>query len=332
LNSLQSRGAFIPSSIFPHRQPLFSLVLIFFILNTFDASNAAYAGLNAIPLFGIRPISRQLESTTLNTFVNIFASSIGTLIAVSLFGTEYGVLVASVGMTVLLLIFGEVTPKTLAALYPEQVALPTSYVLQFLLWILYPLVWTINTISNGILKLCGVKIKMTDHPGFSSEELRTLVLEASSLIPSKNRKMLLSILDLENITVDSIMIPRNEVVGIYLDNTWSAIVSQLSNTQHTFLPVYEQDLNHLVGVMHAKKALPLLGNPDFNESMLRAAIDDHFLPVLVQRDEPRRPPRSGRVSPSPASAWSSRSSAWYLRRRRDRRRRRPSPPYRRCEG
>lgn len=211
-----------------------------------------------------------------NTFVNILASSIGTVIAISLFGAEYGVLIASIAMTIILLIFGEVSPKTLAALYPEKVAFPTSLVLQFLLWLLYPLVWSINAISNGILKLCGVKIKITDHPGFSSEELRTLVLEASSRIPSKNRKMLLSILDLENITVDSIMIPRNEVVGLDLENTWSAIVSQLSNTQHTFLPVYEQDLNHLVGVIHAKKTLPLLVDPDFNESKLRAAIDEPF--------------------------------------------------------
>lgn len=212
-----------------------------------------------------------------NTFVNICASSIGTLIAVSLYG-EYGVLVASIGMTIILLIFGEVSPKTLAALYPEKIAYPTSWVLQLLLTVLYPLVWCINTLSNGILRLCGINIKIADHPGFSKEELRTLVLETSSLIPSKHRQMLVGILDLENITVDNIMIPRNEVVGIDLDDDWNMIVVQLSNTQHTFLPVYRQDLHHVIGVLHAKKALHLLANPTFDESMLRAIIDK---PVYV---------------------------------------------------
>lgn len=212
-----------------------------------------------------------------NTFVNIAASSVGTLIAVSLLGDEYGAIAATVIMTLVLLIFGEVSPKTLAALYPEKVAYPTSFILQALLWVLYPLVWSINAISNGLLRMCGVKVKISEHhPGFSQEELRTLVLEASSLIPSKNRQMLLSILDLENIAVDGIMIPRNEVVGLDLDNEWSAIVSQLSNTQHTFLPVYRGDLNHIVGILHAKKALHLLVDPEFDESMLRSVLDDPF--------------------------------------------------------
>lgn len=211
-----------------------------------------------------------------NTFVNIAASSVGTLIAVALLGAEYGAIAATIVMTLILLIFGEVSPKTLAALYPEKVAYPTSYILQLLLWLLYPLVWSINTISNGILRMCGVKVKISDHPGFSQEELRTLVLEASSRIPSKNRQMLLSILDLENTTVDSIMIPRNELVGLDLANDWSAIVSQLSNTQHTFLPVYRGDLNHIIGILHAKKALHLLVDPEFDESMLRAVLDEPF--------------------------------------------------------
>lgn len=209
-----------------------------------------------------------------NTFVNISAGAIATVIAVDIAGEQVGVILSSVITTFLLLIFGEVSPKTLAAVYPEKVAFPASGPLQFLLWLFHPLVWSINAVSNTLLKLCGIKLKQTEQHGFSREELRTIVRETSGRIPSKHRNMLLSILDLEKVLVDDIMIPSNEVVGLDLTNDWDAILAQLSNTQHTFLPVYEQDLNNLVGILHAKRALHLIADDDFNEEKLRAALEE----------------------------------------------------------
>lgn len=212
-----------------------------------------------------------------NTFITICASSVGTLIGVDLFGEKMGVIVANIVLTFLLLIFAEVSPKTWATLYPEKAAFPTSLLLQVFLKILYPVVWAVNAVSNGFLSLCGVSLSQVGiEQGITREELRTVVHEATGRIPSKHRKMLLSILDLEKVTVDDIMVPRNDVTGIDLDNEWDAIVGQLANTQHTFLPVYEGDLNNLVGVLHAKKALHLLIDEDFTEEKLRSALNQAF--------------------------------------------------------
>lgn len=212
-----------------------------------------------------------------NTFITISASSIGTLIGVDLFGEKMGIIVADVILTFILLIFAEVSPKTWATLYPEKAAFPTSLLLQFFLKLLYPIVWIVNAISNGFLRLCGVSFSQaTVQQGVTREELRTVVHEAAGRIPSKHRKMLLSILDLEKVTVDDIMVPRSDVTGIDLENGWDAIVGQLANTQHTFLPVYEGDLNNLVGVLHAKKALHLLIDEDFNLEKLRGSLGQAF--------------------------------------------------------
>lgn len=211
-----------------------------------------------------------------NTFASILASAIATLLAVHLLGDQVGVIVAPILLTILLLIFGEVSPKTLAALYPEKVALATSLPLQIVLKIFYPFVWSINACSNGFLRLCGISLTEAESDGITREELRTIVHEATGRIPSKHRIMLLSILDLEKVTVDDLLVPRQEVVGIDLNNEWDAIIGQLSNTQHSYLPVYEDDLNKTIGVLHAKKALHLMADPHFNVDKLRATLDDAF--------------------------------------------------------
>ncbi|MBS0289956.1 MAG: HlyC/CorC family transporter [Proteobacteria bacterium] len=211
-----------------------------------------------------------------NTFITITASSIATLIGVDLLGEKIGVIIADITITVILLIFAEVFPKTIAALYPEKAAMPTSFLLQIILNVLYPLVWLINAASNGLIKLCGLSLSRNQTQDFTVEELRTVVHETSSRIPSKHRKMLLSILDLENVAVDDIMVPRHDVVGLDLDNEWDAILGQLANTQHTFLPVYKQDLNNIIGIVHAKKVLHLMADVDFDEEKLRDILDDPF--------------------------------------------------------
>ena len=269
---------------------LITLVLCLLISGFFSASETAMMSVNRYRLKyqakvskGAKRVQDLLEQPDRllgvillgNTFVNIAASAIATLIAVNLFG-EIGVLISSFLITFFLLVFSEVSPKTLAVLYPEKVALPCSLILKFLLAILYPLVYIINVLSNGILKLFGVSLEQADNQGMTQEELRTVVHETAGRIPSKHRKMLLSILDLEKVSVDDIMVPRNEIIGLDLEHDWESTLGQLANIQHTFLPVFKQDVNQLIGVLHAKKALHLIMEEDFDEQKLRDALDEGF--------------------------------------------------------
>lgn len=213
-----------------------------------------------------------------NNFVNIMASAIASIVAIRIWG-DVGVLIASILLTIIVLIFAEVTPKTLAALYPEKFAFPASNVLKVLLFVLYPLVWVVNVISNGLLKLLGVDIEKFSHSSLSKEELRTIVHETSERVHSSHRSMLLGILDLEKIRIEDIMIPRNEIIGIDLANNWKAIKGQLASTQHTFLPVYEEDLNEIVGVLHVKHALHLLANEKSSKDKLKNILmEPYFVP------------------------------------------------------
>ncbi|MGE0080754.1 MAG: HlyC/CorC family transporter [Thiohalomonadaceae bacterium] len=213
-----------------------------------------------------------------NNFVNILASSVATIIGLRLLG-DAGIAAAAALLTVLVLVFGEVTPKTLAALNPERVAFPASYALRALLNVLHPLVWTLNGISNGLLRLMGVSPEKTPHHHLSADELRTVVHEAGALIPRGHQQMLLSILDLEKVTVEDIMVPRNEIVGIDLEEPWDRVVEQLTGTQHTRLPVYKGDIDHVIGIVHVRSVLALLRRADFTqEDLLGIVREAYFIP------------------------------------------------------
>jgi len=213
-----------------------------------------------------------------NNFANITASALATVIAVRLLG-DIGVIVASVLLTIIILIFAEVSPKTLAALYPERIAFPASYILGALLWLFYPIVFLINTFSNGFLYLFGIKLPKSGIEPLSREELRTILHEAAGRIPKKHQSMLLSILDLEKVSVDDIMVPKNEVVGLDLENEWDAILGQLANCQHTYLPVFRNNLNKFVGTLHLKHALNLMASNAFNVQTLQDSLDKgYFVP------------------------------------------------------
>lgn len=213
-----------------------------------------------------------------NNFINVLASSIATVIALRVWG-DAGIAIATLGLTVILLIFGEVTPKTLAALYPERIAYPASYILAPLLWIMSPLVWAINLITKGLLSLMGIKFKNAADDHLSQEELRTVVNEAGALIPKRHRDMLVSILDLEKVTVNDIMVPRNEVVGIDMNQDMSDILRQLRSSQHTRLPLYEGDINEIVGILHLRNTSRLLQSEELSHEMLvRLARDPYFIP------------------------------------------------------
>jgi Mg2+/Co2+ transporter CorB len=186
-----------------------------------------------------------------NNLVNISASSLVTLIALRVGGEA--AIAAAVGLfTLVILIFAEVTPKTLAALKPERIALPAAFIYYPLLKITYPLVWVINMLALGILRLFGVRMDRGNGHSLSREELRTVLVEAGAMVPQRHKQMLLSVLDLERVTVDDIMVPRNEVVGIDLSDDWSEILEQLRQSQHTRMPVYEGELDNIVGTLHLK--------------------------------------------------------------------------------
>jgi len=213
-----------------------------------------------------------------NNFVNILASSIATVLAIKLWG-EAGIAIATIGLTITLLIFGEITPKTLAALRPEAVAYPVSLPLLLLQKVLYPLVALLNWISNGLLKLLGVDLSNKGNDSLSTEELRSVVHESGSDMPMNRQSMLLGILDLERVTVDDIMIPRNEVAGIDLEDDLETIVTQLRTTPHTRLPVYRNDINQIEGIVHMRQIARLLSHDQLTrESLLEACNEPYFIP------------------------------------------------------
>lgn len=213
-----------------------------------------------------------------NNFVNILASSIATLIALRL-GGEGAIAVATFLLTLVVLIFSEVAPKTLAAMHPERVAFPAAFVYQPLLRLLYPLVWFINAIANRLLRLLGVNPADAATLSLSSEELRTVVNEAGAMIPQRHQRMLLSILDLEKVTVEDIMVPRNEIVGIDIEDDWEAIEELLVHSQFTKLPVYRNSIDNVIGVLFLRNVLHLMTQERIaREDLLAIVREPYFVP------------------------------------------------------
>lgn len=213
-----------------------------------------------------------------NNMANILASAIATVIGLRLHG-EAGIAIATILLTIVVLLFAEVSPKTLAALNPERYAFPAAYILEPLLKLFYPLVWCMNMLARGVFQVLGVKPDQAGPHGLSSEELRTVVNEAGAMVPRRHQKMLLSILDLEKATVEDIMVPRNEIVGIDLNEQWEKIDHLLMDCQHTRLPVYEGNIDHVIGVVHMRNVLHLYNNSAPDTTTLRAlAREPYFVP------------------------------------------------------
>ena len=213
-----------------------------------------------------------------NNFVNILASAIATIIAVRIWG-DAGVAIATAALTLIILIFAEVTPKTMATIHPERIAFPASWALTVLLKVLYPLVVIVNTMSNGLLRILGVRSSHGNNDTLGSEELRTVVNEASGLIPPAHQEMLLSILDLENVSVEDIMVPRNDVVGIDIEDSIEEIIAQICETRHTRMPVYNGEINKVIGILHARHAAQFLREPNPSKAaLLKATLEPYFIP------------------------------------------------------
>ena len=212
-----------------------------------------------------------------NNFVNFSAASIATLLAIQILGEE-GVAWAPVICTFVFLIFAEVAPKTIAANYPEKIALPSSHILSLLLLMLWPLVWAVSALSNTLLKILGIQHQNDQGDHLSREELRTLVFEGAK-IASQSQDMMLGVLDLDEVTVDHIMVPKSEIIGIDLEEPLEDIINQLRNAQHTRLPVFREDIDHVIGMLHVRDAIRFLTSDEPNKASLVQEIDEvYFVP------------------------------------------------------
>ncbi|MDP0149366.1 HlyC/CorC family transporter [Glaesserella parasuis] len=213
-----------------------------------------------------------------NNLVNIAASAIATMIGMQLSG-EAGVAIATGLLTFVMLVFSEILPKTIAALYPERVGFLVSYVLVPLQKVLMPVVFFMNVIINGLMKL--FRIRKSEKSGLSAEELRGVVLEAGKFIPTAHQEMLVSILDMEKVTVDDIMVPRNDIGSIDIDDDWKSIMRQLTGAAHAHVVIYKSDMDkNLLGMLRVREAFRLMleRNEFTKEQLIRAVDEIYFIP------------------------------------------------------
>ena len=261
------------------------LVLLLALSGFFSSTETALMSINRYRLRhraregsrGARAAEKLLETPdrliglilVCNNFVNSAAAAIVTVISLQLGGEAYAAIGVGI-FTVVLIIFGEVAPKTFGALYPERLALPAALIYQVLMRILYPVVIATNVVANGVLRLLGISREKASATSLSREELRTVVAEASTVIPHRHQRMLMSILDLERIHVEDIMVPRNEIAGIDVTDEWEDILDQLRDSRHTRIPVYDGSLDELVGILHMKKVARLMARDEFDREQLVA--------------------------------------------------------------
>lgn len=214
-----------------------------------------------------------------NNFVNILASALATILAINLWG-DAGIAIVTGVLTLVILIFAEVLPKTLATLRSEKLAFFAAHIYTPLMRIAWPVVFLINTFVNKLLALAGVDI---NHSGngdkLNSEELRTVVTEAGDMIPERHQKMLLNILDLEKVTVDEIMVPRNEIEGIDLNEPWPEIVEKLGQSAHSRMPVYREDIDNVEGFIYLRRMLKLLKGQELTQAYVESSVREaYFVP------------------------------------------------------
>ena len=273
---------------------LFGLLITLLVLSAFfSGSETALVSLNR---YQLRHKARQghrgarLAETLLqrpdrliglillgNNLVNFSAASLVAIIALEM-GGEPAVALGTLLLTLVVLIFSEAAPKTLAALHPERLAFPAAMIYYPLLKITYPIVWLTNVASNGVLYLLGVRSGDAELQPLTREELRTVVHEAGGRISSRYQKMLLSILDLERVTVDDVMVPHNEIIGIDLEDEIADIEAIISRSEHTRLPVYEDNIDNIVGILHLRRVANL-APLNFDKTSIRKLLDEpYFVP------------------------------------------------------
>jgi magnesium and cobalt exporter, CNNM family len=213
-----------------------------------------------------------------NNAANLGAAALTTVIALRL-GGEGAIWIGTLVLTLVVLIFSEVAPKTIAALNPSKIALPAALIYYPLQKLAAPLVWFINLLANGLLKLLGASTEQIATHSLSAEELRTVVAEAGAMVPRRHQQMLLSILDLDAISVDDVMVPRQEIIGIDLEKDWSECLAIVRDSSFHRLPVYRDDVDNIIGVVKVRRLLPDLASGTLTEqSLLHHTQEPYFVP------------------------------------------------------
>ncbi|MEE9309768.1 MAG: HlyC/CorC family transporter [Cocleimonas sp.] len=266
---------------------LFFILFILFMLSAFfSGTETALMALNRYKLKHLAKTNKgaQLAMKLLekpdrligliligNNLVNIVITQLATFIGFRLGGSA-GVAIATGVLTLMLLVFAEVTPKTIAALKSEKIAFPASYIYTPLLKVAYPLVWLINLMANSVVRLVGIDPTSNELQSLNHEELKSVVSEAGGLIPASHQDMLMRVLDMESITVDDIMIPRTEVTGIDLDDDWNDIEEDILRCNFTRLLIYKNGINNVMGFVHLRKLLPLFHDDKMERHHLEEAL------------------------------------------------------------
>jgi Mg2+/Co2+ transporter CorB len=220
-----------------------------------------------------------------NNAVNLAAAAIVTIISLRI-GGEGAILAGTLILTFVVLIFAEVAPKTIAALNPARIALPAAVIYYPLLRLSYPLVWLINLLANGLLRLLGVRPDQYAAHSLSAEEFRTVIAEAGVIVPRRHQRMLLSILDLDELTVGDVMVPRQEIVGIDLDQDWPSNLALISECHYNRLPVFRSDIDNITGVVRIRQLLPQLAQGTLDEAgLLKHLREPYFVPESTPLNE-----------------------------------------------
>jgi Mg2+/Co2+ transporter CorB len=214
-----------------------------------------------------------------NNAVNILAAIIANMLAILYVGEAAAPWVATASLTITVLVFSEVTPKTIAAQNPEWFAFRASHILKPLLQLLTPLVWLVNKLTNAVISLLGFDPNKDRDDGLDTEELKSLVDVSGHKLSDSNQGMLKGILDLENVTVEDIMIPRNEIKGLDLEDSIEELMNTIVSSEYTRQPLYEGDINNIVGIFHVRKANHLLRSEQVTHNALKRFADDvYFIP------------------------------------------------------
>ncbi len=217
-----------------------------------------------------------------NNLINSAAATLVSVIAIALFGEDKWILGAgTLAVTFAILVFSEITPKIIGATHADRLALILGYILTPLLRLFYPAVWFINLFASALLKLLRLSPQAeAENTQLSPEELRSLVLESSHLIPQKHRAILSSLFDLNNITVEDVMTPRGSIEILDLDQPWEEVKNQLATSHHSRLPTCRESLDQLVGILPVRRLLASLGDPDFDEATLLGQLQaPYYIPA-----------------------------------------------------
>lgn len=273
-----------------------SLILLLLLSAFFSGTETALMALNRYRLrhkarsghrgarFAEQLLQRPDRLITLilfgNNLVNFSAATLASYITLRLYGSAAWITAAGTFVfTLVVLIFAEVMPKTLAALHPERLALPASYIYYPLQRLAFPLIWLINLISNSLLKLAGVDPSNADQHSLTIEELRVAVNESATRLPQKRQRMLQGILELDDVTVDDVMVPHNEIVGIDLDDPWNEILQNISSCSYTRLPVFRESIDNVAGILDLRRLIHANGLAQLDKHKLLSLMEDaYFVP------------------------------------------------------